>query len=200
MNRLLASALFLGLAILAIFIYRGRASKDSDILSGSIQSTQNLFTPDTDDESVATSADLPTVTPRGKSRVTTKQKSTQTFIRPKDVTKTYGDEIVETETEAVKRRLQESEGTKAIRRSWKAGSVAAATRPKSNTAGGFFLDDTEEELPDAIKDWEADVKKNRGKPKPKLEFVGRRPNVSEKSVPPAKTGNAQLKFLGRSEN
>jgi hypothetical protein len=99
-------------------------------------------------------------------------------------------------TEAVKRKLQESVGAESVRRSWKSGRVVAATKPKSNTSGGFFMDD--DELPPAVAQWE----KNKGKSKPgELKFLGRSPNVGEKSVPPAaKTGNAQLKFLGRSEN
>jgi hypothetical protein len=63
-------------------------------------------------------------------------------------------------TEAVKRKLQESVGAESVRRSWKSGRVVAATKPKSNTSGGFFMDD--DELPPAVAQWE----KNKGKSKP----------------------------------
>jgi len=197
MNKLLAFFAVLLIAIAVIFVLRGRSTET--IVSGSVTpENQNLFTPDPDDGSsvVASAKDLPAVTPRGsvvKSRVTTESKPTQVVVQPVNVIETQ--KKVQVEKTEQKRKLQESVGAESVRRSWKANRVSAATKPKSDKSGGFFMDD--DELPPAVAQWE----KNKGKTKPgELKFLGRSPNVSEKSVPPAKTGNAQLKFLGRSEN
>lgn len=191
MNKILAFVLVLILAILAIFIYRGRDSQ-ADVVSGSIQNSQNLFTPDPDDDgsSVAGSAkDLPTVAPRGsvnnlrvRVRPTTTTATTTTVM-----SEPYGDEA------EIHSQLSEREGTKSVRKTWKANRVSAATRLKSDKSGGFFMDD--DELPPAVAQWE----RNKGKGKPgELKFLGRSPNVPETSVPAAT--RSQLKFLGRSEN